>query len=41
MAAIEPEEVAQYGLSMNKINGIYNHDGVELDVKRRLRVEAS
>jgi hypothetical protein len=40
MTAIEPEQAAVYGLSMNKNNGIYNH-GVKFAVEKKWRVEAS
>jgi hypothetical protein len=34
MTAIEPEQAALYGLSMNKNNGIYHH-GVEFAVEKK------
>ena len=40
MATIGPEQVALYGLSTNKNNGIYSH-GVKFDVMKKLSVEES
>jgi hypothetical protein len=40
VAAIGPEQAAQYGLSINKNNGIYNH-GYKFDLEKKLSAEAS